>query len=187
VSEGHWTQGPARWAAAVLLGLAGVGGMAWSVLGERSPIRERGVEGVAGPRGSVGSVGSGLERGWGGIDPLWHGPPAGDPGWGESLELYMVAGPVENRPHQGQPHQGRPQRDREPAPTRMIDVNSASVAELQLLPGIGPTLARRIAADRAANGPFASLEDLGRVPGIGPLTVERISVLAEARGPDRTR
>lgn len=53
-----------------------------------------------------------------------------------------------------------------------IDLNRASAGELQLLPRIGPALARRIVEDRAARGPFASVEDVARVRGIGPRTVE---------------
>lgn len=64
---------------------------------------------------------------------------------------------------------------------RLINVNIASAAELELLPGIGPTLAARIVADRAANGPFASLDDVARVRGIGPRTVDKIRDLAMAR------
>ena len=50
-----------------------------------------------------------------------------------------------------------------------VDVNRADEAALERLPGIGPTLARRIAAERAARGPFSSFADLRtRVDGIGP-------------------
>ncbi|MCH7792129.1 MAG: ComEA family DNA-binding protein [Planctomycetes bacterium] len=69
----------------------------------------------------------------------------------------------------------------DPTPPRLINVNIASAAELELLPGIGPTLAARIVADREANGPFASLDDVARVRGIGPRTVDKIRDLAMAR------
>lgn len=58
-------------------------------------------------------------------------------------------------------------------PTR-IDVNRATVAELQTLPGIGPALARRIVAYRDSAGPFRRIEELENVRGIGPATVERL-------------
>jgi competence protein ComEA len=48
-----------------------------------------------------------------------------------------------------------------------LDPNRATAAELELLPGIGPTLAARIVEDRARRGPFPSVEALGRVSGIG--------------------
>lgn len=63
---------------------------------------------------------------------------------------------------------------------RRINVNTASAAELQVLPGIGPTLAGYIVADREANGPFATLDDLQRVQRIGPRTVERLESFATA-------
>ncbi len=53
---------------------------------------------------------------------------------------------------------------------RQIDVNTASVAELERLPGVGPALARRIAQYRTAHGAFRTAEELMRVPGIGPQT-----------------
>ena len=57
--------------------------------------------------------------------------------------------------------------------TGPIDVNRASAAELQRLPGIGPKLSERIVEERL-KGPFKSVEDLRRVSGIGPKTVERL-------------
>jgi len=59
-------------------------------------------------------------------------------------------------------------------PDMRLDVNSATDVELNALPGIGPRLAERVAADREANGPFESIEDLQRVRGIGPRLVERV-------------
>lgn len=55
-----------------------------------------------------------------------------------------------------------------------INVNEASIEVLTELPGIGPSKAQTIVANREANGPFSSLEDLTRVSGIGEATVERL-------------
>ena len=55
-----------------------------------------------------------------------------------------------------------------------IDINRATPAELTRLPGIGPTLAARIAADRRAHGPYSSPDSLLRVPGIGPRILGRV-------------
>lgn len=55
-----------------------------------------------------------------------------------------------------------------------LDVNRASVEELQSLPGIGPVIAARIVAWRDANGPFRSTKDLEKVSGIGPKLRERL-------------
>jgi competence ComEA-like helix-hairpin-helix protein len=55
-----------------------------------------------------------------------------------------------------------------------IDINRASPADFELLPGVGPTLARRIVAHRAANGPFRAPEELLNVHGIGRRTLDRL-------------
>ena len=49
-----------------------------------------------------------------------------------------------------------------------VNVNIATAAELESLPGVGPATASAIVDDRTRNGPFASVDDLERVPGIGP-------------------
>ncbi|MDR5683164.1 MAG: helix-hairpin-helix domain-containing protein [Armatimonadota bacterium] len=59
-------------------------------------------------------------------------------------------------------------------PVGPVSLNTASAAELERLPGIGPKLAQRIVEDRAHNGPYASVEDLRRVKGIGPRRIEQI-------------
>lgn len=69
---------------------------------------------------------------------------------------------------------GSPRRD------SVLNVNRATAVELETLPGIGPSLARRIVADREARGPFATAESLDRVPGIGPGLVARLGRLVTA-------
>lgn len=56
----------------------------------------------------------------------------------------------------------------------VVDLASASAAELDALPGIGPVLAARIVAHRDRHGPFRSPDELLAVPGIGPRLLERI-------------
>jgi competence protein ComEA len=56
----------------------------------------------------------------------------------------------------------------------VIDVNRATAAELQRLPGVGPVLAARIIAYRDSAGPFRALSDLRQVPGIGPASLEKL-------------
>lgn len=55
-----------------------------------------------------------------------------------------------------------------------INVNSASVKELERLPGIGKVAAERIVAYRTENGKFANAEGLLKVQGVGPKTLEKI-------------
>ena len=58
-----------------------------------------------------------------------------------------------------------------PAPEGTVNINTATAAELETLPGIGEKRAADIVADRAANGPFRIPEDLTRVKGIGEGTL----------------
>lgn len=55
-----------------------------------------------------------------------------------------------------------------------IDVNRATVAELDELPGVGPATAEAIVTERERNGPFVGVDDLDRVPGIGPAKLEAL-------------
>ena len=55
-----------------------------------------------------------------------------------------------------------------------IDLNTATPAELEELPGIGPATATAIVEHRERHGPFASVDDLSEVSGIGPAKLEAI-------------
>lgn len=55
-----------------------------------------------------------------------------------------------------------------------IDINTASAAELDELPGIGDVLARRIIEHRELNGPFTSVDQLAEIDGISPRLVDRL-------------
>ena len=59
----------------------------------------------------------------------------------------------------------------------LININTASQAQLESLPRIGPVTAQKIIAYREANGPFKKIEDLMDVSGIGPATLEAIREL----------
>lgn len=56
----------------------------------------------------------------------------------------------------------------------LIDLDRATAEELERLPGIGPSLAARIVAERERGGAFRGAADLLRVPGIGPRKLEAI-------------
>ena len=71
-----------------------------------------------------------------------------------------------------------------PAPIDRVNLNTATQAELENLPGIGPVRARRIIDYREQEGGFKKTEDLVRVYGIGEKTYEslknRVTVYGEA-------
>jgi competence protein ComEA len=58
------------------------------------------------------------------------------------------------------------------APAGPVDLNRATVDQLDALPGVGPATAAAIVAYRDAHGPFASVDDLLKVRGIGPAKLD---------------
>lgn len=54
-----------------------------------------------------------------------------------------------------------------------VNVNTASISELEKLDGIGPSKAEAIVKYRETHGPFQSADELTKVPGIGKKTVEK--------------
>ena len=62
-----------------------------------------------------------------------------------------------------------------------LDLNSASPADLETLPGVGAALAARIDAYRLKIGPFRSVDDLKQVPGFGEKLVTALRPLVTVR------
>ena len=60
------------------------------------------------------------------------------------------------------------------ASSGLVNINTASAAELQTLSGIGPSMAQSIIDERTQNGAFASVDDLMRVSGIGEKKLAKI-------------
>lgn len=58
---------------------------------------------------------------------------------------------------------------------QLININTATEAELDVLPGVGPSTAEAIVADREENGSFSTIEDLMRVSGIGEKKFEKLA------------
>jgi len=63
------------------------------------------------------------------------------------------------------------------APGAKVALNSATVEQLDTLPGIGPKTAQEIVSYRQQHGPFTSVDQLTEVKGIGPTKLERLKSL----------
>ena len=59
--------------------------------------------------------------------------------------------------------------------TVMVDLNAATLTQLDSLPGVGPVTAERILGWRREHGRFSRIEELQEVDGIGPKTYARIA------------
>jgi competence protein ComEA len=62
-------------------------------------------------------------------------------------------------------------------PTEPLDLNTATVEQLDALPGVGPVTAAAIVAWRDANGKFTGVDQLGEVDGIGTARLEKLRAL----------
>lgn len=90
--------------------------------------------------------------------PLWDGEQVNVPRMGETPVVSPPQGIGESRGGVAIHGIG----------VELVNINTATVAELDTLPGIGPSLAEAIIANR----PYSSLDDLDRVPGIGPAKLD---------------
>lgn len=62
-----------------------------------------------------------------------------------------------------------------------VNINTADASLLDVVPGIGPSIAQAIITYRRENGPFKTVEDLLNVPGIGPKTLSKIAPFVTVR------
>jgi len=71
----------------------------------------------------------------------------------------------------------------EPVGAGTININTATVDELDRLPGVGPTKAAAVAAFREKHGPFKRIDDLDRVKGFGRKLIMRVRPFVALAGP----
>ncbi|MBN2503642.1 MAG: helix-hairpin-helix domain-containing protein [Anaerolineales bacterium] len=95
----------------------------------------------------------------------------------DGLQVWVPGDGEEAAPPPAAITADEPQVQPTPAPSFPININTATVVELQVLPGIGETKAQAIVAYREANGAFTSIEDIQNVSGIGPSTFAQLSDL----------
>jgi len=69
-------------------------------------------------------------------------------------------------------------------PTQPVNINTASAAELQKLPGIGPTTARSIIRYRERNGPFRRVEELLIIRGISRSRLKALRPYVTVESPE---
>ncbi|MCV7077936.1 ComEA family DNA-binding protein [Mycobacterium szulgai] len=72
---------------------------------------------------------------------------------------------------------GPPKTSGRAKPGEALDLNAATVEQLDALPGVGPVTAAAIVAWRQANGRFTSVDQLGDVDGIGPARLDKLRAL----------
>jgi DNA uptake protein ComE-like DNA-binding protein len=102
-----------------------------------------------------------------------HGRSPADAGARSALESQIKA--ADSARHAGLRKSKRsPKQKLPPKPVGPVDLDVANEREIESLRHVGPTLAKRIVADRDSFGPFGSMEGLQRVKGIGPSMVQKL-------------
>ena len=98
----------------------------------------------------------------------------------DSSQIYVPAKGAAERPVFARPQPGMNGVQSTQSPSGsggVVNINRASVTELDALPGVGPSTAQAIVDYRTTNGPFGSPEDLLNVKGIGPAKFEAMRKL----------
>jgi competence protein ComEA len=102
------------------------------------------------------------------------------------LALVNLAAPVADGtqvvvPRRAPPATAAPSSPAEPGapgvPGGVVHLNTATIEQLDTLPGVGPATAQRILDYREQHGAFATVDELDAVPGIGPARMEQLREL----------
>ena len=108
---------------------------------------------------------------------------AGGPRPKAALELINLAAPVADGQQVIVPLKGKDgavaAAEVPGAPPQPVHLNSATLEELDTLPGIGPVTAQKILDYRTEHGAFSSVDELDAVPGIGPARLAELKDLVD--------
>ena len=101
-----------------------------------------------------------------------------------ALDLVNLASPVADGqqvlvPRKGEAAAGGSGSGAPAAAGQRVHLNSATLEQLDSLPGVGPVTAQGILDYRTEHGAFQSVEELDAVPGIGPARLERLKELVD--------
>lgn len=155
-STTSWTAGAPKWAAVIALGAASTTAIGWAIGrgGDswRTPTRVSGQPLPSRPRSDQQNV-----------QPVTMPRPTA----AAQQEAIVLAPAARSSPSEEPRQIAAPLR-------KLINVNTAGQVELELLPGIGPALAKRIIEHRTTKGAFKRVDDLDAVKGIGPKILERL-------------
>jgi competence protein ComEA len=94
-----------------------------------------------------------------------------------NLAAVLVDGEKIYIPRIGEPVPADAAGDASPSTPQPVDLNTATIAELDTLPGIGPTTAQAIVDYRSQHGRFQSVDELLNVRGIGPTKLDELRPL----------
>jgi competence protein ComEA len=98
-----------------------------------------------------------------------------------NLEAINLAAPLVDGQQLLVPRRGPPSAGAADAgsavPAGPVSLSSATVEQLDTLPGVGPITAQKIVDHRTQHGAFRSVEELDAVPGIGPARIEQLKEL----------
>lgn len=103
-----------------------------------------------------------------------------------TVDLDRQIGAVETSTHGRKTGRGTSAKPHRVSSASRVDLDTAPPAEIEQLPGVGPALAKRVAADRSAKGAFGCLAALHMVRGIGPALLARVDSLVTFSGAPRS-
>ena len=94
------------------------------------------------------------------------------------VSLVNLAAPIADGAQVVVPRRAAPGASPAPGtPAGPVHLNTATLEQLDALPGVGPTTAQKILDFREEHGAFTSVDELDAVPGIGPARLEQLREL----------